>query len=339
MDRRKFNTSLLAAAAAYNLSSIEMPEVKRQILPERLHVGDVVGLVAPAGMMTEEKINHAVAKIESYGFRVKKGKYLDAQYGYLAGTDQQRIEDLHAMYRDDRVKGIWCARGGYGITRILDLIDYRLIRRNPKILIGFSDITALLNAIFQQTGIIGFHGPLGASDDNAYTREILRDLIMHPEKSVEIPLYLSKDEAYEPMQTFIQGEAKGIAVGGNLSLMAALAGTRYEIKCKNRIVFMEDVGEEPYRIDRMLTQLIHATDIGKAKGIVLGQFKGCHPSNPERSLSLLECLKDKLLPLEIPLVYGLNFGHVAHHFTFPIGGEVHVNFNSGIVKIIEQMVG
>ncbi|MCL4105751.1 UNVERIFIED_CONTAM: hypothetical protein GTU68_028628 [Idotea baltica] len=337
MDRRKFNTSLLVAATAYKLGSLE-DFGRKKILAPRLNPGDTIGIVSPAGVLTEEKIQTSIEKAISYGFKVKEGKYLREKHGYLAGRDEQRLEDFHAMYADPEVKGIWCARGGYGCTRILDKIDFKLIKKNPKVLIGYSDITALLNPIFQKTGIIGFHGPLGSSEDNAFSRTILRDLTMNVEKRISIEPFYPVDTKYDDVMTITNGMAEGIAVGGNLSLIAAMVGTDYEIKCKDRIVFIEDVGEEPYRIDRMLTQFIESSDIRKANGIVLGQFAGCNPDYPERSLSLIQVLKDRLGHLNIPCVYGLNFGHVAHNFTIPIGANLSVDFGSGKINVLDQTV-
>ncbi len=338
MDRRKFNTSLIVGLAGYKMAKMKV-EAKAKILPLRLQPGDLIGLVAPAGQMTEMKVANSIDKLESYGFRVKEGNYLRNRHGYLAGTDEERLEDLHEMYKDPAVKGIWCARGGYGITRLLDRLDFRLIRKNPKVLIGFSDITALLNSIYQRTGIVGFHGPLGASVDNAFTRTILRDLTMHPEKKVVISPFYPVDASYDDIVTINPGREAGIAVGGNLTLLSAMTGTPYEVRFKDKIVFLEDVGEAPYRIDRMLTQLVQATDLSKSRGIVLGQFKGCHPKDPDTSLSLLEVIKDRLKHLALPCVYGLNFGHVDHNFTFPIGGEVDVNFSTGVIAVTKQVVG
>ncbi|GLR15421.1 S66 peptidase family protein [Portibacter lacus] len=337
MNRRNFNASILAAAAAYKFITVD-DFGKKKILPPRLNPGDLIGIISPAGVLTEEKIQTSIDKAISYGFRVKEGKYLRKKFGYLAGKDEQRLEDFHSMYSDPEVKGIWCARGGYGCTRILDKIDFRLIKKNPKVLIGYSDITALLNAIYQRTGIVGFHGPLGASEDNTFSRTILRDLTMNVEKRVTIEPFYPVDTSYDDVKSIIPGQATGIAVGGNLSLIAAMVGTPYEIKFKDKIVFIEDVGEEPYRIDRMLTQVVESSDIARARGIVLGQFSGCNPDNPERSLSLMQVLEDRLKSLNIPCVYGLNFGHVAHNFTIPIGANVNVDFRTGKILVPDQTV-
>lgn len=336
MNRRDFTLSVAAAGIGSVLAN--NTNMKKTRKPMRLNMGDKIGLIAPAGILTQEKIDNSHKKLKEYGFRVKEGEFLRARNGYLAGTDDQRLADLHAMYADPEVRGIWCARGGYGCTRLLDKLNYKLIKKNPKVLIGYSDVTALLNGIYQKTGLIGFHGPVGASPDNEYSRSILRDQVMFPDKKVSIPVYSKEDAKYEPLHVFSGGSASGRAVGGNLSLMAAMAGTPYQIRCEGMIVFIEDVGEEPYRIDRMLTQLTSGTDLSKAAGIVLGQFRGCNPDHPERSLSLFQVLEDRLGSLGIPCIYGLNFGHVDHNFTFPVGGEVAVDFDNGMIQVLESVV-
>lgn len=336
MNRRDFAYSLAAASLGSMMSvSNEDITVKKAL---RLTIGDKVGLIAPAGQVSEERITKAHSRLQDYGLSVKEGRFIRAKYGYLAGTDAQRLEDFHEMYKDESVKAIWCIRGGYGCTRLLDRIDFKLIKKNPKILIGFSDITALLNAIFQKTGLIGFHGPVASSNDNPYTRKILRELIMFPRDGVSITPYIDEHSTYEAFTTLKGGKASGRAVGGNLSLLSAMTGTLYEIDFEDRIVFIEDVGEEPYRLDRMLTQLLCSGKLKKAKGIALGQFRGCDPDDPERSLSLMQVFADRLGDIACPVASGFNFGHIDHNFTFPIGGQVRLDFDSGKVDFLEKMV-
>lgn len=337
MKRRDFTYSLAAAglASVVTVNSRPLVESKKAF---RLNVGDLVGLIAPAGLLDEERIEKAKARLKDYGFRTKEGTFIRAKNGYLAGTDAQRLHDLHSMYKDPKVKAIWCIRGGYGCTRLLENMDFQLIRKNPKVLIGFSDITALLNAIYQETGLIGFHGPVASSNDNAYSRQILRDLVMFPKENANASRFIDENGDYQEFKTIRGGKGSGIAVGGNLSLMAAMTGTPHEIDYTDKIVFIEDVGEEPYRIDRMLTQLLAGGKLGRANGIVLGQFRGCNPDNPERSLSLSQVLEDRLSSLGIPLASGFNFGHVDHNFTFPVGGRVSVDFDTGKINFLELMV-
>ncbi len=342
MNRRTFNTAIALTPTLFasNLSSRIPDYQKKSLNAPRLNIGDTVGLIAPSGAISEEKIQTAIQNIAALGFKVQEGKHLRERYGYLAGTDEQRLEDLHSMYADKNVKAIWCVRGGYGCTRLLSSMDYDLIKKNKKILIGYSDITALLNAIYQETGVIGFHGPVASSTANDYNKLGFYNLLMSPTNNYKIePFGEIMEKPYEPLQVFREGVGEGITAGGNLSLLAAMVGTKYEVEFKNKIVFIEDIGEEPYRIDRMLTQLIEGSDIKKAKAILLGQFRGCNPEDPEKSLSLVECLKDRLLPLNIPTMYGLNFGHVDHNFTFPIGAKARINTDGFVVEILEETVG
>lgn len=331
MDRRKFGTLVSTGALSLSMmgSAISEETIKSKT-PGKVPKGSKIGLIAPASAIHEDRIVKAKENIESLGFKVVEGKYLRARYGYLAGKDFERVEDIHEMYRNPEIKAIWCVRGGYGCTRILDQLDYQLIKKNKKPLVGFSDITALHNAIFKETGIMGLHGPVASSDFNEYNVKSLIEFLSGKDQVNLDPFPLNEDseELIDPIEILNDGPISGILTGGNLSLLSSMIGTKYAINYRNKVVLIEDIGEEPYRIDRMLTQLINGSDIGKARGILLGQFKGCNPKNPEMSLSLKECLKDRLLPLNIPVVYGLNFGHVEHNFTFPIGAEATFNMNN-----------
>lgn len=341
MDRRSFSRVITSGALGLGIigaESIANEMPKSTIKPSRLKIGDTIGLIAPAGAISEKGILKAVKNIEELGFKVKEGQFLRSRYGYLAGKDNERLSDIHAMYADASVKGIWCVRGGYGATRLLDLLDYQLIKENAKALIGYSDITALLNAIYQKTGTIGFHGPVGSSNQNSYNQISFKTFLMEPEDSILIENFKKEQNDYDAVEILREGVAEGVIVGGNLSLLAAMVGTKYAPNYRNKIVLIEDVGEEPYRIDRMLTQLIGSTNLAKASGIILGQFKGCNPENPETSLSLLECLKDRLLPLEIPVIYGMHFGHIEHNFTFPIGAKGRISSKDPRLEVLEKTV-
>ena len=280
----------------------------------------------------------AVKNIEELGFKVKEGQFLRARYGYLAGKDEERLSDIHAMYKDSSVNGIWCVRGGYGVTRLLDQLDYQLIKQNTKALIGYSDITALHIAIYQKTGTIGFHGPVASSNQNNYNKTSFKALLMDPKDSFIIENYDDQKGNYDSLEILREGVAEGIIIGGNLSLLSAMVGTKYAPNYRNKIVLIEDVGEEPYRIDRMLTQLIGSSNLAKASGIILGQFKGCNPDNPATSLSLLDCLKDRLLPLKVPIIYGMHFGHIEHNFTFPIGAKGRISSKNPRLEVLDRTV-
>ena len=315
--------------------------IKKRIKPNRLKKGDTIGLIAPGSSVTEEKLEKAIKNIESLGFHVQHTKNILAKHGYLAGTDDQRLHDLHFMFNNPKIHGIWCIRGGYGCGRLLPEIDYSLIRKNPKPLIGYSDITALLQAIYCETGLVGFHGPVAVSEFTAYTIQQFQSVLMHPKSEFEIKNALENTKNENPVfQTKIikSGKAKGEIVGGNLSLIAALAGTKYQLNAKNKIIFLEDIGERPYRIDRMLTQLLQSCNLKEAAGIALGIFDDCEAKEGSNSLTLMETLEDRLGNLGIPIVYGLSFGHIDNQFTFPIGTEAELNTDNQSIKLLEQAV-
>jgi len=311
------------------------------IKPERLRPGDKVGFITPGSYATDDAIQKAYLNIESLGFSVKPGKHLRKLRGFTAGTDAERLEDLHAMFADREVRAIWCVRGGYGCTRLLPLLDFSLIRKNPKIFIGYSDITALLQAIHLNTGLICFHGPVAASNFTDYTKNQVEGLLSRAKDTHSIGLSAAHQEKTAPeyQPTVIRaGTGTGILAGGNLSIMAAMAGTPHAFNLKGKLVFMEEVEERPYRIDRMLTTLLQAADLGKAAGIALGVFSGCQPKQEERSLSLMETLQDRLGSLGIPLVYGLSFGHVADNCTFPVGIPATLDTETLRIQLAESPV-
>ncbi|MFT4568081.1 MAG: muramoyltetrapeptide carboxypeptidase [Saprospiraceae bacterium] len=284
------------------------------IKPRRLKPGDTIGLISPGSSLSDAALEKCVANLEKAGFRVKPGRHWKEQHGYLAGIDKVRLEDIHAMFEDDSVDGVWCARGGYGCSRLLPYLDYNLIKRNPKVLIGYSDITALINSIYKETGLIGFHGPVASSEFNEFSTDGIRNLLQTPLDEYQ----LSNAENHQ-IEILKEGRANGRLVGGNLTLLASMCGTLYQVEMKDKLVFIEDVGEKPYRIDRMLTQLLQSSRLSEAAGIILGRFNDCEPDEGDRSLSLRECLIDRLGGLNIPIALGFSFGHISEQFTIPVG--------------------
>ncbi len=282
-----------------------------------LKLGDTVGLISPASSITAEQHTKAVANLTALGLKVVVGKHALLEHGHLGGLDQQRLEDLHTMFSDPQIDGIWCSRGGYGCTRLLPFVDFELIRRHPKVLIGYSDITALLLAIYQKTGLIGFHGPLGISEMTNYTVSSIKATVFGETQSYKI---LPSPTTALPY-SINQGTAEGRFVGGNLALLAALTGTPCQPDYKRKLVFIEEIAEKPYQIDRMLTQLLQATNIKEAAGILLGSFVKCGIPSKGSSLSLKETLQDRLGKLDMPVIYGAPFGHIDDQFTIPIGGK------------------
>ncbi|HHB78606.1 MAG TPA: LD-carboxypeptidase [Saprospiraceae bacterium] len=326
MDRRKFNKLILGAplllASPKTLPAISGPYGIRIKKPPRLQKGDKVGLIAPASAATQEKFEKAIFNIESLGLKVSVGTYAHEKTGFLAGDDDKRLSDLHRMFEEDSIKAIWAVRGGYGTTRLIPRLNYRMIRKHPKILIGYSDITALSNAIFARSGVVGFHGPVASSDFTDYNLEYLQKVLFegHVKLTVQIGYANSNNvsDAYR-QQVITPGHMKGHLAGGNLSLLSAMVGTGYLPDFNRKIVFIEDIGEKPYRIDRMLTQLLTSTNLAKASGILLGIFEDCETDDPENSWTLQEVLRDRLGKLGMPVFYGFPIGHIQDQATIPIG--------------------
>lgn len=342
MNRRSFTRRALVAATAIGTLSFA-PKPKKMMRPARLRKGDSIGLITPASYIEDDSLEKAVTHLESLGLKVVMGRHIRSLYGNMAGTDAERLADLHNMFINPAIKGIWCARGGYGSARLLDQLDYRLIRRNPKVLVGYSDITALHCAILQQSGLVTFHGPVGSSELTDYTRSEVESILFTPPAEYTISVAAAQleeaktDDAYTP-QTIIPGRAEGKLLGGNLSLLAALAGTPYLPDFKGKLLFIEDIGEKPYRIDRMLTTLRQNQGFRQAAGIVLGVFADCEASENSRSLSLQETLKDRLGDLEIPVLYGLSFGHVDNMTVLPMGVKARLDTEQQTLTLLETGV-
>lgn len=306
---------------------------KKNIKPKRLKLGDTLGVIAPSSALPDHVVERAIKNLEGLGFKLQLGKNLRAKNGYLAGTDEQRLEDLHWAFSNKEIDAVWCIRGGYGATRILPKVDFNLIKKNPKILIGYSDITALHVAIYQKTGLVTFHGPVGTSDYNDFTKSNALNILMNPTPQYKLDHAaenLKNESNLFKVEVITKGQCQGPLVGGNLSLLSAMDGTPYALKnLKGKILFMEDIDERPYRIDRMLTQMLQSHDFTQLAGIALGVFEGCNPKTDENSLSLMECLKDRLGNLGIPVIYGLSFGHISHQFTLPMGIEARLDTEGG----------
>lgn len=328
---------------------------KRIIKPKRLKIGDTVGLIAPASAVVESEFNRALENIKNLGFIPKVGKNAQKRYNFLAGTDKERLEDLHWAFSDMEVKAVWCIRGGYGTSRILPNIDYNLIRKNPKVFIGYSDITALHLAIHQNTGLVTFHGPGGSSNYSDYTKNHVLNVLTNASAPYKIELSadnkVREDEIYQT-EVITKGKAKGKLIGGNLSLLVALAGTNFALKnTKGKLLFIEDVNEPPYKVDRMLTQLRQTIDMKHLAGIALGVFEdnssrrrtntetqSTPQTQPTQSTTLLDVFKDRLGDLGIPVIYGLSFGHIRDQFTLPVGIEVVLDTENATMMFLESGV-
>ncbi|MEL7222236.1 MAG: LD-carboxypeptidase, partial [Bacteroidota bacterium] len=270
MNRRAFSTTLLAAAAGIQLAAGRRSKPSKLSLPSRLKKGDTVGLITPASYIDDEGLQKAVTNLESLGLKVVMGKNIRKIHGGLAGTDQERLDDLHQVFADPNIQAVWCARGGYGSAQLLPFIDYKLIRRNPKVFVGYSDITALHCAFERHARLLSFHGPVGSSTFTDYTRKHIVNTLF--EKQLSQVINIPKDQIGQIDTAYIlrvinEGMVEGPLIGGNLSLLSSLAGTRYAPDIKGKILFIEEVGEKPYRIARMLTTLRQAWPLEKAAGI------------------------------------------------------------------------
>ncbi|HET8736507.1 MAG TPA: LD-carboxypeptidase [Pricia sp.] len=346
--RRKFLASALGLAATacvprMGWARTAQPEIFQRIFPKRLQRGDTIGLIAPGYAIKVDVLDEAKTALKAMGFKPYHTNRIVGNYGYFSNTDFERAQDLDEMFADPKIAGILCARGGYGCTRILSLIDFGNIKKYPKALIGFSDVTALLNGIYKKTGLIGFHGPVGSTLSDPYSMKQLRQVVMNPSDTLTInnkyPLdFILKTNPEYERYTITQGMATGKLVGGSLTLICALIGTPFEIDFTDAIVCIEDVEEAPYRIDRMLTQLIGGETFRKAAGIVFGVCAGCNEATNPNSFSLKEVILDRIQPLHIPAVYGMSFGHIEHSFTFPIGINAKLDTQRMRLQLLEKTV-
>jgi muramoyltetrapeptide carboxypeptidase len=313
--RRGFLYSIGALAAAQTSGA-------KPLLPKALKAGDTVGLITPSSYVSDpDELAFAKQFCEFFGLKWKMGKNVGQRYGYLAGTAQQRVEDLNAMFADPGISGIFCIRGGYGSAQMLEGLDYDLIRRNPKVFLGYSDITALHTAIGRRTGLVTFHGPVSLSHLTEWSQNHLRSAIFEakPIGVVKNPPESNPLRPGHTMRTVRGGKALGALTGGNLTLLTTTMGTPYEVDTAGKILLMEDIGEDIYRIDRMFTQMRLAGKLKAAAGIVVGECKDCPPPGHDSAYSLGEVIDYLLGDLGIPVLYGLSFGHTIDQVTLPLG--------------------
>ncbi len=307
--------------------------------PESLRNGDTIGIISPASSPDDlSRINKGVAYLERLGYRVEVGKNVGRYSGFLAGTDQERLEDLHEMFSNKNIRAIICVRGGYGSPRLLDKIDFQLIRKNPKIFVGYSDITALQLAFYRKANLVTFAGPMLAvdfhSEINRYTEENFWRTITSTKKMEKV--ILPEGENLIP---FLKGKGEGEIVGGNLSLVISLLGTSFLPKMKNKILFLEDVDEAPYRVDRMLNQLKLAGTLEKLSGIILGEFTSCEEKDVEKkTLTLDEVFQNYLGDLPYPVLKNFPHGHRKANYTIPFGIKTKINADKNYVEFLEAAV-
>lgn len=342
LTRRDFTRLSIAAAAATATAIAPAPRKKPPLIkPKRLSAGDTVGLVLPATeAMSHDEIQFAKEQMEALGFHVVVGAHAYDKWGYFAGHDRDRADDINRMFADDRVAGIVCYTGGWGSPRVLPYLDFDLIAQKPKVFIGYSDITALLNPIHQRTGLVTFHGPVGESKYDPYTIENFRRVVMTPEPAgLLAPPPKKPDELVDRINRIVKlapGKATGPLVGGNLTMIATLMGTPYELDSSGAILFLEDVDEELYRIDRMLTQLALGGEFDRMAGFVFGRCTNCTFKGP--TFSLEEILRDRFGSLPVPAISGLSFGHLDQKLVLPIGIQATLDGDAGTLRIDEAAV-
>ena len=294
--------------------------------PPKLRKGEAVGVIAPAGPVTPSEIQPGINLLESFGYKVIVSPHLYQREGYVAGDDETRLEDLNSMLDDGDIKVIFCARGGYGTMRLLEQIDFELIRRNPKIIVGYSDITALLLAIYKKTGLVTFHGTM------------LKEFSKNRNRNLESFLDLVSSEKMCKVNLgkgirLVPGHAEGTLLGGNLSLICHLLGTPFMPSLKKSILFVEEKEEPLYRIDRMMTHLRLSGELKGLVGLIAGTFEGCGDIS-----SINRVLVDTVSDLHIPVVSGLPVGHGLENISLPLGVQASLDTEAMILSITEPCV-
>lgn len=348
MKRIEFVKSVSAATlfSSFPLISVAAKnnfEEQNVLKPKALNKGDLIGIVTPGSYITQDELNDSIKNIESLGFKAVYSDKVLEMNGYFSANDKDRADDLMNMFLRKDVNAIMCARGGYGCSRILLLLDYSVIKNNPKVLIGYSDVTALLLGITHKTGLITFHGPVGVSSFNEFTKKYFNEILVEGKKKTKM-ISVTDDKPDEPSEiyTIRKGKCSGKLVGGNLSVMVSLIGTEYDTDFADKIIFIEEIGEEPYRVDRMLTQMIQSGKFKNAKGIALGIFRKCESKKDEpsfkNSFTLKEVLIDRLSALGIPAAYGLSFGHIKNKFTLPLGIKADFDAGEKTLTLLENAV-
>jgi muramoyltetrapeptide carboxypeptidase len=290
----------------------------------RLQPGQTVGVIAPSSPVKQSEISEGLNLLESFPLKVRLGEHLLDRLNYLAGADHDRVSDLHQMFSDPDIKAIFCARGGYGSARLLNKIDFDLIRENPKIIVGFSDLTALLTAIYKQSGLITIHGPTLSDLPKDKNWPNLSKLITTPHRPQVF---------FKQRRIIKEGKAGGVLLGGNLSTICSLLDTPFLPSFEGAILFLEEKGESPYRLDRMLTHLLLSGRLGLLSALIIGQIEDCGENEIINSL-----LEERLGGLNIPVVTGLPVGHGVENIALPLGLPALLDTERMILKVEESAV-
>lgn len=332
MKRSDFIKKTGAAAFTASWAAAGKKEIIKQDLlrPKKLKPGDTVGLVAPAGIIYDLEEYVLMRRVlADFGLETVFGDHVYKRHGYLAGTDRERANDLNAMFVDREINGIMAVRGGWGCARIIPFLDFKSIARNPKVYCGFSDNTTLHHALLAHCGIISFHGPNGNSDWSELTKNSFRSVVMDGSASE-----YTSDSNVEILQ---QGVAHGRLIGGNLSILTTTLGTSFQPDANGAILFLEEVGEDTYRIDRMFAHLKQAGILDQISGFIFGKCTDCSAGNPP-TFEVKEVLEHYILPLKIPAIINADIGHEQDNFTLPMGVQAELNADEGSFRLLEPAV-
>lgn len=343
--RRRALGSVLALAAGLAAAGTGT-QIRAQGLPllrpPRLKPGDTVGLFNPSGAIYERQpYAITIETLQALGLQVREAPHLRARYGHMAGTPRQRADDLNALFADPGVQAVLAVTGGSGANRTLPLLDYAAMRRSPKIVAGFSDVTALINAVHARAGLVTFHSPVGVSEWNAFTVRHFRRVLFEAEAATlrnEVDAGDNLVPREHRITTIRGGRAQGPLVGGNLAVLSSLAGSPYLPSFDGAILVLEEVNEYIYRVDRMLSTLMLSGALARVAGVVLGAFTNCTPGEGFGTLTLDEVFDDYFLGLGVPVYRGAMFGHVRRKFTLPVGLPVEIDADAGSIRLLSPAV-
>ncbi len=345
IDRRNLLTAGIASTAAMAISgtpNIATAQEKAPIKPERLKAGDTIMIIAPAGVEYDKfRLQLSIESLAALGLKVKVAESVMGRHGYFPAEDEVRAAELNRAFADKDVKAIIALKGGWGSARTLPFLDFDMIAENPKILLGYSDITALLNAIHFKTGLVTFHGPTAGSNWGSFSAQNVREILFdgvaqHMENPQTKRDYLTVRE--NRTQPIVSGIAEGRLVGGNLSVLTAIQGTPYFPEIKGKILMLEEVGENIYRVDRMLTQLELGGHFDNCAGIVFGGMTDVDSDGGYGDFSLMDILEQHCQRANKPAFIGAMFGHIPDKRTMPLGCRVRMNADSGTVTMLESAV-
>jgi muramoyltetrapeptide carboxypeptidase len=349
LRKRRQLIGALNAGALAGCNSIIEPRAQNVaashalIKPKKLRAGQTIGLFAPGGFVTQAQVERSQDNMRSLGFKVKLAPNIFARWGGYAGTVPERVQSLHQLYFDSDVAALWAVRGGSGTLGLLPLLDYAQMGATPKPVIGYSDISALHLALLSQAGLVSFHGPVASSTLSEFTTASFKSVLMQGlnEQSLRLAPEHSARAKLEPAFEYAQlqpGVGVGKLIGGNLSTLASLIGSKYLPNLDRSIVFLEDIAEAPYRIDRLLHQLFNQYPVNRLAGVALGIFTKSDPPDADPSLSLRQVLEFHLNDASTPSAYGFSFGHIAPQWTLPLGINARLDTINQSVTLLEPAV-